>query len=197
MVSRKAIKEQAKQQLKGNVGNLFLITLAFLGVAVGGTFVLALIPVVGAFGMFALLPPLMMGFLLVHLNVTYGEKPQISTLFDGFRNYFGSSILLYLLMILFYFLWCLLFIIPGIIKLISYSMSFYVLAENPNMTAREALNESKEIMHGHKWELFVLYLSFIPWSLLCLITFGLAFIYVYPYMMLTMTNFYHNIKRQA
>lgn len=197
MLSRRALKEQAKQQLKGNVGMLFLILLVYFAVVMVGSLICGLIPVVGVVAIYALTPPLMIGYLMVHLEVTYGEKPKVGTLFDGFRNCFGSSILLYLLVIVFYLLWCLLLVIPGIIKLFSYSMSFYVLAENPDMTAREALNESKEIMHGHKWDLFVLYLSFIPWSLLGVVTLGLAYIYVVPYMNLTMTNFYHNIKRQA
>ena len=79
----------------------------------------------------------------------------------------------------------------------AYSMSWFVLAENPNMTAREAIRESKEIMNGHKMDFFVLSLSFIPWILLVYVTLGIASIYVMPYMQLTITNFYHNIKRQS
>ena len=75
-------------------------------------------------------------------------------------------------------------------------MAFYILAENPDMTAREALNESKLIMNGHKLDFFVLQLSFILWALLTAVTFGIASIYVMPYQQLTFTNFYHNIKRQ-
>jgi uncharacterized membrane protein len=75
-------------------------------------------------------------------------------------------------------------------------MSYYVLAENPNMTAREALNVSKRITNGHKMDLFVLSLSFIPWILLVTVTCGIAAVYVVPYMELAMTNFYHEIKAQ-
>lgn len=74
-------------------------------------------------------------------------------------------------------------------------MSYFVLAENPQMTAREALNESKKIMSGHKMELFVLYLSFILWMLLGAVTLGIAYIYIAPYMYATITNFYQEIKR--
>lgn len=73
-------------------------------------------------------------------------------------------------------------------------MAGYVLAENPNLTARQALNISKQITKGHKAELFVLGLSFIGWGLLCVITFGIAYIYVMPYMNATITNFYNSIK---
>ena len=100
------------------------------------------------------------------------------------------------MIIIFTTLWSFLFVIPGIIKAYSYSMSFYILAENPDMTARDALNESKEIMKGNKLNLFVLELSFILWAFAIIFTLGIAAIYVEPYMQLTYVNFYHNIKRQ-
>lgn len=192
MLSRADLKQQAKEQLKGNLGMLFLCTLIVTAIS----FVLALIPVVGTVATYIIAPPLSLGLIMVYLSVTYGEKVEIGTLFNGFQS-FGKSILLYLLIMIFTLLWSLLLIIPGIIKAYSYSMAFYILAENPDMTAREALNESKLIMDGHKMELFVLQLSFILWILLTGITLGIAGIYVYPYMQLTLTNFYHNIKRKS
>lgn len=73
-------------------------------------------------------------------------------------------------------------------------MSFYVLADNPELTASEALAKSQSIMRGHKMELFILQLSFIGWFFLVGITFGIAAIYVLPYMSATMANFYNSIK---
>ena len=90
--------------------------------------------------------------------------------------------------------WSLLFVIPGIVKSFAYSMSYYILADNPELTAKEALNKSKEMMNGHKWDLFVLNLSFFWWYLLVGITFGIAAIYVVPYMNATIVNFYNSIK---
>ena len=191
MLTRAELKQQAKEQLKGNLGMLFLCTLIVTAIS----FVIALIPVVGTVATYIIAPPLSLGLIMVYLSVTYGEKVEIGTLFNGFQC-FGKSILLYILITIFTLLWSLLFIIPGIIKAYSYSMAFYILAENPDMTAKEALNESKLIMNGHKMELFVLQLSFISWILRTCITFGIVGIYVYPYMQLTTTNFYHNIKRK-
>lgn len=76
-------------------------------------------------------------------------------------------------------------------------MSFYILADNPDMTAGEALKESMRITKGHKGQLFVLGLSFIPWYLLGMITFGIAFIYVVPYISTTIANFYKELKAAA
>ena len=98
---------------------------------------------------------------------------------------------------LFTFLWSLLLIIPGIIKGLGYSMAMYILAENPDMPALEALKKSQEMMDGHKMELFVLYLSFIGWFLLTAVTCGIASLYVTPFVNATMVNFYLNIKPSA
>lgn len=189
MISRVELKEQAKKQLKGKVWILFLCMLIVS--AISG--VVGIIPYVGIIGTFLLMPPLYLGLMKVYLNVTYGDEPKVETVFEGFQN-FSKSVLLYLQITIFTFLWSLLFVVPGIIKALSYSMSTYILAEHPDMTASEALAESKKIMDGHKMDLFVLQLSFILWALLCGITCGIASIYVTPYMSLTMTNFYHKIK---
>lgn len=189
--TRAEIKAQAREQLRGKVWMFFLVSLIVYAI----TFALAFIPVAGVIAVYIIVPPLSIGMVMIYLDVTYGDEIDLSRLFKGF-NMMGKTIGLFLLILLFTYLWMLLFIIPGIIKAYSYSMSFYILAENPDMTAREALNESKLIMQGHKWEFFVLELSFILWILLGVVTFGLALIYVEPYMQLTYTNFYHNIKRQ-
>ena len=100
-------------------------------------------------------------------------------------------------MSLFTYLWALLFFIPGIVKALSYSMAPYILAENKGKSALECINESKEMTKGHKMELFVLGLSFIGWGLLCGITFGIAAIWVAPYMQATMANVYNSLKPVA
>lgn len=189
--TRAEIKAQAKEQLRGKVGMFFLITLIVYAIS----FALAFIPVVGVIATYIVMPPLSVGMVMIYLDVTYGDNVEVATLFKGF-NMMGKSIALFLLILLFTMLWSMLFVIPGIIKGYSYSMAFYILAENPDMTAREALNESKAIMAGHKMDFFVLQLSFILWALLTVVTFGIASIYVMPYQQLTFTNFYHNIKRQ-
>ena len=76
-------------------------------------------------------------------------------------------------------------------------MTFYILADNPGMSGSEAIKKSKQMMKGHKWELFVLILSFFWWYVLCTITFGIAYIYVAPYINVTMTNFYEKIKLEV
>ena len=73
-------------------------------------------------------------------------------------------------------------------------MAPFILADNPNLTSSEALSESIRIMDGHKFDLFVLQLSFFLWYILGAITFGIAYVYVVPYYEATMVNFYNEIK---
>lgn len=190
-MSRAELKAAAKAQIKGKIGMLFLCYLIIFGIG----FVAGIIPVVGGIAGFVITPALSIGLCLIYLGLTEGNNVEVSTLFKGFQ-YLGKAIWLTVLITVFTCLWTLLLWIPGIIKGLSYSMAFYILAENPEMTAREALRESKEIMHGHKWELFVLQLSFILWILLVTVTFGIAAVYVVPYQTCTIANFYQKIKRQ-
>lgn len=92
---------------------------------------------------------------------------------------------------LFTTLWTLLFIIPGIVKAISYSQTIYLQAEHPDWDWKKCIEESKRVMEGHKMEYFGLVLSFIGWCILSIITCGIALIWLIPYLEVTLLK-YHN-----
>lgn len=94
-------------------------------------------------------------------------------------------------------LWSLLFFIPGIVKSYSYSMMFFVMAENPKIGVCKAMQISKELTRGYKGELFVLDLSFIGWAILASIPCGLGYLWLAPYMFMTKTNAYQYLKQAA
>lgn len=94
------------------------------------------------------------------------------------------------------FLWSLLFVIPGIIKGYGYSMVPFILAENPDLNSSEIIDMSSDMMRGHKFELFVLILSFLGWYFLAALCCGLGFILLVPYVMLTLTVFYNKLKAE-
>ena len=188
-MTRAELKNEAKEQIKGKIGILFLIFLIIAMIEVGSSFV----PVIGWFAAIIIVPAFEMSVCMIFLNLSKGEDVSVGDAFKGF-NITGKAVWLYILTILFTFLWSLLFIIPGIIKTFSYSMAPFILADNPNLTSSEALSESIKIMNGHKFDLFVLQLSFFLWYILGAITFGIAYIYVVPYFEATMTNFYNEIK---
>lgn len=186
------LKQAAKEQLRGNWATLcicYVIYLAIIGL--GGA-----IPVVGSAAVFVFSPALMLGLISIYLNLTKNIAPDINNLFDYLKSAI-PALLVQLLMSLFIFLWTLLLIVPGIIKAFSYSMAFYILAENPDMSTREVLKASEKMMKGHKMDLFLLELSFIGWGFLCLCTFGIVSLYVYPYMSATTANFYNSIKTES
>ena len=141
-------------------------------------------------------PAFTLSLIRVYLGVSKGVQPTAGDAFSGFDD-FWSAFKVNFLVGLFTFLWSLLFYIPGIIKAISYSMSTFILAENKGKPALECINESKAMTNGHKMDLFVLGLSFIGWGLLCVITLGIASIWVIPYMQATYANAYNSLKTNA
>lgn len=193
-MNRAELKSLAKAQIKGKIGILFLITLLIGLISGAATAILGMIPVVGSLiAAVIVTPAFALSIYRVYLLVAEGTKPEVKDAFSGFDD-FWSAFKLTFLVGLFTFLWSLLFYIPGIVKSISYSMSFYILAENKGKPALECIRESKEMTNGHKWELFVLSLSFIGWALLGAITLGIAYIWIVPYMQATFTNAYKLLK---
>lgn len=100
----------------------------------------------------------------------------------------------YLLMTIKILLWSLLLIVPGVIKAFSYAMTPFIILEHPEMSARDAIAESSRIMAGHRMELFMLYLSFLGWFLLCIVTAFVGLIVLSPYVLCSVVEFYNSIK---
>ena len=191
-MTRAELKQVAKEQISGKIWLIFAMTLivAIMGFACG------LIPFIGAIGAIIVSSAFVISFCTIYLKLANYEEISVNNIFDGFKIT-GKAIWLNIMIAVFTFLWSLLFVIPGIIKAYSYSMSYFILAEHPEYTAQESLEKSKEIMNGHKMDLFVLQLSFILWDILVGITFGIAAIYVIPYKSATIANFYNSIKDEG
>lgn len=188
-MTRAELKSAAKEQIRGKIWILFLMVLVIFSVSL----ICGFIPIIGAIITLIITPAFGLSLCMTYLKLTKNENISVGNVFDGF-NKTGRALWLNILIAIFTFLWSCLFIIPGIIKSFAYSMAYYVLADNPELTAREALAKSQQIMKGHKLDLFILELSFIGWYFLVGITFGLAAIYVVPYMSATTANFYNSIK---
>lgn len=107
-----------------------------------------------------------LGYATFNLKLVDNKDVALADLFSQFHR-LGDGFCMNFLMGLYTLLWTLLFIIPGLIKTYSYAMTPYILAENPGMTATDAITESRRIMDGNKWRLFCLGFSFIGWGLLC------------------------------
>lgn len=118
-----------------------------------------------------------LGYATFNLKLVDHKEVALSDLFSQFHR-LGAGFCMNFFMGLFIILWSLLLFIPGIIKAFSYSMTPYILAENPDMTATEAITRSRQVMDGNKWRLFCLGFSFIGWDLLCALPTFLAIIVV-------------------
>ena len=144
---------------------------------------------------FLLVLPLMVGYMNAFLLlVRQGDREVPANMYRIATKSYWHKVWGTLLMTIFTFLWSLLFIIPGIVKMFSYAMTPYILEEHPELSANEAIDRSRAMMKGHKFDLFWLLLSFIGWGILCLFTFGIGTLWLGPYVQGAHAAFYEDVK---
>lgn len=183
------LRRISRAQLKGNWGTAILLYLILFIISI----VVIIIPIIGWIAGFIIAGSLMLGLTTCFLRLVREESLRFEDLFNSFSN-FKTSFLAYLLILVFTLLWTLVFLIPGFIAILRYSMTFYILHDNPEMGTLEAIRASKKMMAGYKLKLFFLYFSFHGWAILCSITLGIGYLWLTPYMQTAMTNFYQNLK---
>ena len=185
------LRDRAWNSLTGKYWSLIIMLLVFALISgAAGSFTMGLLSLL----------TLPMGYALsvAFLNVSRTQcNPQLESMFTVYRDNFLKAFLVPLLQGLFVFLWSLLFVIPGIIMAYAYSMAIYVANDNPELSAMDAIRKSRELMNGHKWDLFVLDLSFIGWIFLCLLTCGIGFFFLAPYIEMAHVEFYRELTEQA
>ena len=135
----------AKQEIKGCYWKMFGIVALYI--------LVMLVSCVTVVGPFIIFGPMYVGYHRAILELVRTKKVKVSTLFSGFKD-FGVAFRAGWLCGIKLFLWSLLLFVPGIIAGIRYSMMFFILADNPNITAREAINKSKDMIEGRKYEFF-------------------------------------------
>lgn len=147
--------------------------------------------------LFLVMTPLGIGYYQAFkVLYTDGDNRLTANCFKlSFGNYI-KNVVTYLLMCLFIFLWTLLLIIPGIIKALAYSMTPFILKDFPELSVNQAINLSQKMMKGHKFDYFWLGLSFIGWILLGLLTLGIGYIWLIPYMYTSYAAFYEEVKKE-
>ena len=134
---------------------------------------------------FVLYGLLWMGFVLILMIREYsyycGGSCRIFRLCHG-----SSSAPLFLLACLFVL----------ILRLV-YAFTVPILLDSPNAGTIEAMRQSRKMMHGYKWKLFVLHLSFIGMDFLILLSWGIASLWVYPYRMCTCLYWYRDLSAKT
>lgn len=182
--------QQARETLAGKwglaVGTMFVysvITMAIqtipksgpiLGILIGG--------------------PMSLGLVIFSLSLVRNQNPKVEQLFEGFKR-FGIALTAQVLIMIYVLLWALLLIVPGIVAALSYSMTFYILADDKSIGAKEAMDKSKKMMMGNKWKLFCLGLRFVGWAILSIFTFGIGLLWFIPYLQISTTKFYEDLKK--
>lgn len=209
ITTNKELMAQARQSLKGK-----------WGMAVGAIFIyLLIVSCISMFGagwdmitgaisdnalskfspissLFSLLigGPFALGIAIFSLSIARNdENAKMEQIFYGFKSFlkaFITSIIMYI----FILLWILLLIIPGIIMGIAYSLTFFILSEEPEIKAIDAIRKSRKMMYGYKWKYFCLNLRFIGWGLLCIPTLGIGLLWLLPYVQVSLAKFYDDVK---
>ncbi len=185
MTQNQMLMRKAKEQLSGQWIPAVLATLIYYALisAAGFTYIGELL-VVG---------PLSVGYAMFIIALTGYQKADYNTLFDGFKN-FGQTLVAGLLISVLVSIASVFLLVPGIILALGFSMTFFIMVDDPQITGIDAMQASWNLMKGHKWELFCLYCRFIGWCLLALLTCGILYLWIYPYITAAQLNFYRNIR---
>ena len=142
-----------------------------------------------------IVPPMGVGMALFFLNLYDGNKLEIRTIFNPFKEVWLNSVLAYFMMIVIIFIGSILFIIPGIIASLMFSQVFYIIAEDNKIDPYNALVKSKKMMEGNKWKLFKIILRILLLAIVCILTLGIGFIWLAPYQNAVYAKFYNVIKQ--
>lgn len=210
-------RKQAREQLEGNRIKTILFTLLYgiiqailyaiihfmFKVNIDNTLDIVLV----------LISPLTLSSAIFYVKFSKNEKVRVIDIFSGFNSLLAALIIYVVFKIpniiqrLISFVApnienngnVLISIVVGVISVylaLTYTMSYYVIADEANVGVKEALIKSKKIMYGHKLEFFLLQLSFIGWGFVALLTVGIGLLWIVPYMELTFANFFLNIKQK-
>ena len=144
---------------------------------------------------FLLAGPLQLGLCFFFLNLVRGQETRFELLFEGFKPLL-TVLLSYAIITALTIVGLILLIVPGIIVALGFSMTYYVIADDPEITFQVALEQSWKLTDGYKMELLVLNLRFIPWYLLGLLCLIVGIFAVIPWHNTTLALYYEHLKEQ-
>lgn len=205
MISNKEIRTIARQELKGFWTMPVLATLVYIVIAVVlqtpsyfAKIPSLVIPMSTFTWVIAILVtfPLAYGFTLAFLHFLREDKEDtVEAMFCGFKTY-GRAIGVYLLETVLLFLWFLLLFVPGIIKSLAYSLTFFISKDHPELSAYECIQRSNDMMKGHKMQLFLLYLGFFGLAILSVFTLFIGMLWLTPFFQVCLAEFYEKLKEE-
>lgn len=209
-MNRAELKGRSKDQLRGKWGSAILITVVYI--VLQGVLDLIIAPVTGGrstvtnpnttydivsgLGTVVITALLLPGYLAVFFKLSEGEKPVVGDLFSKF-NYFFKFLIATIIYTVLVAIGLVLFVIPGIIIGLGLAQVYYILLDEPELSAVEALKKSWKMMTGHKWEYFVLGLSFLGWAIASIFTLFIGLLWLVPYVNMTYLNYYLELKKEV
>ncbi|MDF2536459.1 MAG: Integral rane protein [Bacillales bacterium] len=202
MLQNYIIRGQARGKLKGNWGTAILLLIVTIAITSIPNVIMSLfasnatevVDWILSTLLGVVLAPIEVGVSWVFLSLIRDYDFKIENIFEPFKSIYKKSLITYVLKWIFTFLWTLLLIIPGIVKGIAYSQSNFILKDQPDLTPKEVITLSKNMMEGYKWKYFKLGLSFIGWGMLCILTIGIGFLWLGPYISATYAEFYNELS---
>lgn len=142
--------------------------------------------------------PISAGARNAYRRLLHNDEEVFSNTFNGaFNGDYTHRVLSMLLKDVYVLLWSILLIVPGIVKSYSYALVPYLVEDEPELDADSCIHRSRELMAGHKWDLFCLDMSFIGWFFLCILTAGIGFLWLSPYVKTSHAAFYEDLVAYA
>lgn len=194
MIQNKEIISEARASLRNKWKEAATITIIYLALNVVAGIISnfsTLLDIIITIAM----SPLIIGFYKYFLDLKVGVMNDYEILFKWFKKGYVRVVTTYLIILLYVALWTLLLIIPGIIKCFAYSQTLLILASDDTITPTEAIHKSENMMRGYKMKYFLLNLRFIGWGILAILTLGIGFIWLLPYMTTAYAGFYLELKK--
>ena len=196
-MENKQIMKEAQESLKGkwgiSIAACLIVTIITIMVSLIGGYLINEDWGGNILSLF-IVPPMGVGMALFFLNLYDGNKLEIRTIFNPFKEVWLNSVLAYFMMIVIIFIGSILFIIPGIIASLMFSQAFYIIAEDNKIDPYNALVKSKKMMEGNKWKLFKIILRILLLAIICILTLGIGFIWLAPYQNAVYAKFYNVVK---
>lgn len=213
MKTNSEYRAQARQALEGRWNEAAIVSLVLfvvIGLASGlsvasshmSGFISSFSSICGSLISLLVVNPLSVGFSAMILMFLRGAgELTIDAMLEpartNYRNIFVTMLIMGVIVAVAcigtFFLLC----IPGLILGIAYAMVPYLLKDYPELEWREVLRTSREMMNGHKWDFFCLQLSFVGWALLAILTCGIGFLWLQPYMTAAEAAFYNDLKAET
>ena len=208
-MNRKEIKAKAREMIKGKLWEIWKPMLIIMLISFTLSFLLdKFLPL--SYSLFSykgssvdldlsnsiitfLMTPISVGYSLYVLNFVRGKEFKIEDLFSKIK-YILPIWAIVIIIDIFTSIGFIFLIIPGIIISLMFAMSSYVMADS-DIKVDKVLKDSADLMKGHKWDYFVFSLSFIGWILLCVITIGIALVYVEAYILVAEALYYEELKK--